>query len=60
MGVRRVVPNITSERFDESKAFYRHVLGFDTAMDLGWIVGFVSPVEPHPGIRSSPAMRPAP
>ena len=51
MGVRRVVPNITSERFAESKAFYRDVLGFETAMDLDWIVGFVSPVERHAGIQ---------
>jgi predicted enzyme related to lactoylglutathione lyase len=51
MGVRRVVPDITSERFDESKAFYRDVLGFDTAMDLGWVVGFVSPAETHAGIQ---------
>lgn len=51
MGPRRVVPNITSERFAESKAFYTDVLGFEVAMDLEWIVGFVSPTEPHPGIQ---------
>ena len=43
--MRRVVPNITSTRFAESKTFYREVLGFDIGMDLGWIVGFVAPGE---------------
>lgn len=45
MSVKRVVPDITSTRFPESKAFYRDVLGFEIGMDLGWIVGLVSPAE---------------
>ena len=45
MTERRMVPNITSTRFAESKIFYRDVLGFDIGMDLDWIVGFVSPGE---------------
>lgn len=40
-----MVPNITSKRFSESKTFYRDVLGYEIGMDLGWIVGFVSPGE---------------
>lgn len=43
MSIRRVVPNIASERPEESRAFYTHFLGFDVAMDMGWIVTLVSP-----------------
>lgn len=43
MRIRRAVPNVQTERLDESRAFYTDVLGFRTDMDLGWIVGFVSP-----------------
>jgi len=45
MGVKRVVPDITSQLMPESKTFYRDVFGFEIGMDLGWIVGFVSPSE---------------
>lgn len=43
MGIRRIVPDIQTDRMDESRAFYTGVLGMRQAMDLGWIVGFVSP-----------------
>jgi catechol 2,3-dioxygenase-like lactoylglutathione lyase family enzyme len=46
MSVKRVVPNIASAQFDESRAFYADFLGFDVAMDMGWIVTFASPVNP--------------
>lgn len=46
MSIRRVVPDITSDRLDESRDFYTAFLGFDVAMDMGWIVTFVSPTNP--------------
>ena len=46
MSVQRVVPNIKSARFDESRKFYSEFLGFDIAMDMGWIVTFASPSNP--------------
>jgi catechol 2,3-dioxygenase-like lactoylglutathione lyase family enzyme len=46
MSIRRVVPDIASERPDESREFYVNVLGFDLAMDMGWIMTFVSPTNP--------------
>jgi predicted enzyme related to lactoylglutathione lyase len=46
MSIRRVVPDITSDRLEESRDFYAGFLGFDIAMDMGWIVTFVSPSNP--------------
>jgi predicted enzyme related to lactoylglutathione lyase len=46
MSIRRVVPDITSDRLEESRDFYAGFLGFDIAMDMGWIVTFVSPTNP--------------
>jgi catechol 2,3-dioxygenase-like lactoylglutathione lyase family enzyme len=46
MSIRRVVPNITSDRPDDSRAFYSDFLGFGVGMDLGWIITFVSPDNP--------------
>ena len=46
MSVRRVVPNIRSDRFDECRTFYVELLGFEVAMDMGWIMTFVSPTNP--------------
>ena len=46
MSVRRVVPNIRSDRFDECRIFYVGLLGFEVAMDMGWIMTFVSPTNP--------------
>ena len=46
MGVRRVVPDLTTERLDETRAFYQDVFGFEVGMDLGWIVTLVSPDNP--------------
>lgn len=43
MGIRRVMPHVPSDRFDESRAFYVGFLGFEEAMDLGRIVTFGSP-----------------
>ena len=46
MSIRRVVPDITSDRLDETRDFYTAFLGFEIAMDMGWIVTFVSPTNP--------------
>jgi predicted enzyme related to lactoylglutathione lyase len=42
MSIRRIVPNITSTKFEESKKFYCDFLGLTLAMDMGWILTFVS------------------
>jgi catechol 2,3-dioxygenase-like lactoylglutathione lyase family enzyme len=31
---------------DESRKFYTEFLGFDVAMDMGWVLTFVSPTNP--------------
>lgn len=46
MSIKRIVPDITSERMDESRKFYAEFLGMDLAMDMGWILTFVSPSNP--------------
>jgi catechol 2,3-dioxygenase-like lactoylglutathione lyase family enzyme len=46
MSIRRVVPDITSEHIDESRTFYTEFLGLNLAMDMGWILTFVSPTNP--------------
>jgi catechol 2,3-dioxygenase-like lactoylglutathione lyase family enzyme len=46
MSIRRVVPDIRSDRFDECRTFYVELLGFEVAMDMGWIMTFVSPTNP--------------
>lgn len=46
MSIKRIVPDITSERMAESRKFYAEFLGMDLAMDMGWILTFVSPSNP--------------
>jgi catechol 2,3-dioxygenase-like lactoylglutathione lyase family enzyme len=46
MGIRRAVPDIESERFGESRAFYVDVLGFEVGMEMDWVMTFVSPTNP--------------
>ena len=46
MSIRRVVPNIASDKPDACRDFYAGLLGFQVAMDMGWIVTFVSPSNP--------------
>jgi len=46
MSIRRVVPNISSQRMNESRKFYCELLGFQVAMDMGWIMTLVSPANP--------------
>ena len=40
MTVRRIKPNIRSDRFEESRAFYRGVIGLDGGDGLDWILFF--------------------
>jgi catechol 2,3-dioxygenase-like lactoylglutathione lyase family enzyme len=46
VGIRRVVPDITCDAILDSRDFYAGVLGFDVAMDMGWIVTMASPDVP--------------
>jgi catechol 2,3-dioxygenase-like lactoylglutathione lyase family enzyme len=46
MTIRRVVPNIASDKLDVARDFYAGLFGFQLAMDLGWIMTFVSPSNP--------------
>lgn len=49
--IKRVVPNIRSDELSENRGFYVDTLGFDVAMDMGWIVTFVSPSNPTAQIQ---------
>ena len=40
MAVKRIKPNILSERFEESRAFYNGVIGLDEGKGLDWILFF--------------------
>ena len=51
MAINRVLPNIQSTQAEESKAFYAETLGFDVAMDQGWVIGFASPTNPTAQIQ---------
>ena len=46
MFIRRIVPNIPTSQPEQSRAFYGDFLGMRLAMDMGWIVTYVSPVNP--------------
>jgi catechol 2,3-dioxygenase-like lactoylglutathione lyase family enzyme len=46
MSIRRIVPDIKSRRLAESRAFYVDFLGLELAMDLGFVMTFVSPSNP--------------
>lgn len=46
MQIRRAMPDLTTTDMDATKRFYTEVLGFDLAMDMGWVVTFVSPDNP--------------
>ncbi len=40
VAVKRIKPNILSERFDESRSFYTGVIGLEEAPGLDWILFF--------------------
>jgi catechol 2,3-dioxygenase-like lactoylglutathione lyase family enzyme len=44
--ITRAVPNIRSNQPDETRAFFVDLLGFEVAMDMGWVVTVVSPTNP--------------
>ena len=46
MSITRVVPDLGTQRMDESREFYIQVFGFEVTMDLGWIVRLASPDNP--------------
>jgi uncharacterized glyoxalase superfamily protein PhnB len=41
--VSRAVPNIKSDRASETRDFFVDLLGFEVAMDIGWVVTVASP-----------------
>jgi predicted enzyme related to lactoylglutathione lyase len=46
MSVRRIVPNLQASQLTDSHEFYTGFLGLNLAMDMGWIVTFVSQTNP--------------
>jgi catechol 2,3-dioxygenase-like lactoylglutathione lyase family enzyme len=46
VSVRRVVPDIKSQHLADSRTFYVDFLGLELAMDMGFIMTFVSPSNP--------------
>lgn len=46
MSIRRVVPDLGTDRMDESREFYIQVFGFELAIDMGWVVTLASPDNP--------------
>ena len=44
--IDRAVPNIKSERPAETRDFFVELLGFEVAMDLGWVLTLASPTDP--------------
>ena len=45
MAIRRAVPNIRSDQPVETRKFFE-LLGFEVAMDLGWVLTLTSPANP--------------
>lgn len=46
MTISRAVPNIKSGRPGETRDFFVELLGFEVAMDMGWVVTLASPANP--------------
>ena len=46
MTPKRAVPNIRSDRAAETRDFFCDLLGFEVAMDLGWVATVASPENP--------------
>jgi catechol 2,3-dioxygenase-like lactoylglutathione lyase family enzyme len=44
--IRRAVPNIRSDRPAETRDFFVDLLGFELAMDMGWVMTVASPSNP--------------
>ena len=47
MTIRRAVPNIRSNRPAETRDFFVDLLGFEVAMDMGWVMT-VARLATHP------------
>jgi catechol 2,3-dioxygenase-like lactoylglutathione lyase family enzyme len=64
LSIRRVVPDLGTDRMDESREFYIQVFGFELAMDMGWMVTLASPDNPTAQInlfrRTGPSDQDAP
>jgi len=43
VSVNRAVPNIKSDRPTETRDFFIDLLGFEVAMDMGWVVTVAAP-----------------
>ena len=41
--IERAVPNLRSDRPEETRDFFVQLLGFELAMDLGWVVTVATP-----------------
>jgi len=46
MKYRRITPDINSNKIEESKKFYTDFIGLKLAMDMGWILTFISESNP--------------
>jgi catechol 2,3-dioxygenase-like lactoylglutathione lyase family enzyme len=46
MSIRRIVPDIASRDINASREFYTELLGLTVAMDMGFVVTLVSPINP--------------
>jgi catechol 2,3-dioxygenase-like lactoylglutathione lyase family enzyme len=46
VAIHRAVPNIRSDRAAETRDFFVELLGFEVAMDMGWVMTLVSPTNP--------------
>jgi catechol 2,3-dioxygenase-like lactoylglutathione lyase family enzyme len=44
--IRRAVANISSDLPAETRDFFVNLLGFEVAMDLGWVMTVASPTNP--------------
>jgi catechol 2,3-dioxygenase-like lactoylglutathione lyase family enzyme len=44
--IRRAVPNIRSDRPAETRDFFVDLLGFEVAMDMGWVMTVAAPSNP--------------
>lgn len=46
MAINRAVPNIRSDSPAETRDFFVDLLGFEVAMDMGWVMTLASPSNP--------------
>jgi uncharacterized glyoxalase superfamily protein PhnB len=51
MTIDRAVPNIRSDNPGETRDFFVELLGFNVAMDIGWVVTVASPTNPSAQIN---------